>query len=62
MNIIDVLKFIVIYYNSNEIIDNANEEVKEAIEDLTDAAKFLLEKYGEDWTTLEDFNLHNTNI
>ena len=58
MNIIEVLKFVIQYYNSNEILDNANEEVKYAIEDLTDGAKFLLEKYGEDWTTLEDLNMH----
>ena len=47
MNIIDALKFIVEYYDTEEF-KNINEEAEEAIEDLTDAAKWLLEKYGEE--------------
>ena len=42
--IIKNLKFIIDYYDSEEF-KNADEETKEAIEDLTDAAKYLLEKY-----------------
>lgn len=61
MNIIEVLKFVIQYYNSNDF-DYANDETKEAIEDLTDAAKWLLEKYGENYENLEAFNIHNINI
>lgn len=61
MNIQDALKFVIQYYNSNEF-DYAQDEAKEAIEDLVDAAKWLLEKYGENPENLEAFNIHNMII
>lgn len=61
MNIQDALKFVIQYYNSNEF-DYAQDGAKEAIEDLVDAAKWLLEKYGENPENLEAFNIHNMII
>ncbi len=47
MNIIDALKYVIEYYDTDEF-DCADICTKEAIEDLTDAAKYLLVRYGEE--------------